>query len=192
MNLNKDIFRKYDIRGIADIDFHGDFPYILGKAFGYQLLIQNVNGKLAVSGDVRPSTKRLKKEFIKGALSVGIDVIDIGILPTPTNYFSNYHFSDASVQITGSHNPTEYNGFKFTVEKKPFFGSQIIELYKIMLEKRFNNLPLKYSKIDNNIIMFIWISPIFGEINFAKIKAIHQVSDNNKGSNAAAIGIKKI
>ena len=55
-----------------------------------------------------------------------------------------------------------------------------------------NNLPLKYSKIDNNIIMFIWISPIFGEINFAKRKAIHQINDKNKGSNAAAKGIKKI
>ena len=57
---------------------------------------------------------------------------------------------------------------------------------------KFNNLPLKYSEIDSNIIMFIWISPIFGEINFAKRKTIHQVSDKNKGSNAAAIGIKKI
>ena len=57
---------------------------------------------------------------------------------------------------------------------------------------KFNNLPLKYSKIDNNIVMFIWISPIFGEINFAKRKAIHQVNDKNKGSNAAASGIKKI
>ena len=57
---------------------------------------------------------------------------------------------------------------------------------------KFNNLPLKYSKIDNNIVMFIWISPIFGEINFAKRKAIHQVNDKNKGSNAAARGIKKI
>ena len=57
---------------------------------------------------------------------------------------------------------------------------------------KFSNSPLKYSKIDNKIIMFIWISPIFGEINFAKRKAIHQVNDKNKGSNAAAIGIKKI
>ena len=57
---------------------------------------------------------------------------------------------------------------------------------------KFNNLPLKYSKIDNSIITFIWISPIFSEINFAKRKAIHQVSDKHKGSNAAAIGIRKI
>ena len=56
---------------------------------------------------------------------------------------------------------------------------------------KFNNLPLKYSKIDNNIVMFIWISPIFGEMNFAKRKAIHQINDKNKGSNAAAKGIKK-
>ena len=57
---------------------------------------------------------------------------------------------------------------------------------------KFNNLPLKYSKVDNNIIIFIWISPIFGEINFAKRKATQEVNDKNKGSNAAARGIKKI
>ncbi len=192
MNLNKDIFRKYDIRGIADIDFHGDFPYILGKAFGYQLLIQNVNGKLAVSGDVRPSTKRLKKEFIKGALSVGIDVIDIGILPTPTNYFSNYHFSDASVQITGSHNPTEYNGFKFTVEKKPFFGSQIIELYKIMLEKRFNNLPLKKSTFEHIDILPHYVDDIIKRIEIKQNINVIMDCGNAAGAIIAPYIFKKI
>ena len=55
---------------------------------------------------------------------------------------------------------------------------------------KFNNLPLKYSKIDNSIILLIWISPIFDEINFAIMKAVLQIKDKNIGSNAAAIGIK--
>ena len=100
MRINKDIFREYDIRGIADHDFAGEFPFILGKAFGYYLNIHNFSGKLAVSGDVRPSTKRLKKEFINGALSVGINVIDLGILPDNWTVVTKDHSLSAQWEHT--------------------------------------------------------------------------------------------
>ena len=134
MNLNKNVFREYDIRGIADDDFSGEFPYYLGKAFSSHMIKNKCGNTIAVSGDVRPSTKRLKKDFINGIKSSGMNIIDIGILPTPINYFVNYKNKDvdASVQITGSHNPSEYNGFKFTLQKEPFFGDKIKELYNIM------------------------------------------------------------
>ena len=125
MNLNKNVFREYDVRGIADTDFKGDFPYKLGQAFASYIIKNKKGDNIAVSGDVRPSTIRLKEQFIRGVMSVGLDVVDIGIVPTPVNYFSNYCPEirvDGSVQITGSHNPSEYNGFKFTLQKKPFFG----------------------------------------------------------------------
>ena len=192
MNLNKDIFRKYDIRGLADVDFIGDFPFALGKAFGYYLSKNNFDGKLAVSGDVRPSTKRLKKEFIRGVLRAGIDVLDIGILPTPTNYFSNYYFSDASVQITGSHNPTEYNGFKFTVDKKPFFGSQIIELYKIMFEDKLNNLPVKKSTLEHIDILPNYVEDIIKRINIKQNINVIMDCGNAAGSIIAPEIFKKI
>ena len=79
--------------------------------------------KIAVSGDVRLSTSRLKKDFISGLIKSGIDVVDIGILPTPVNYFANYNLSiDGSVQITGSHNPKNYNGIKLVIDDKPVSG----------------------------------------------------------------------
>ena len=135
MNLNKNIFREYDIRGIADIDFKGKFPFRLGQAFAHYI-IKNEKGKnIAVSGDVRLSTDRLKADFITGLSSIGVNVVDIGTLPTPINYFSNYCKNiqvDGSVQITGSHNPSDYNGFKFTLNKKPFFADKIQELFYIM------------------------------------------------------------
>ena len=130
MNFNKDVFREYDVRGIADVDFSGDFAFYLGKAFGSYVFKNNKN-KISISGDVRLSTQKLKKDFTRGLIESGINVVDIGVLPTPINYFSNYHLEiDGSVQITGSHNPSEYNGFKFTFNKKPFFGKNIQELYK--------------------------------------------------------------
>ncbi len=130
--INENIFREYDVRGIADSDFAGDFPENLGRAFGTFVNSHNCK-KIAVSGDVRKSTSRLKKKFISGLVKSGIDVVDIGILPTPVNYFANYNLDiDGSVQITGSHNPSEYNGFKFTFQKKSFFGERIQELYNIM------------------------------------------------------------
>ena len=140
MNLNKNVFREYDVRGIADTDFSGDFSFNLGKAFASYIIESKLGYSLAVSGDVRPSTERIKKEFIKGALSTGLNIVDIGTIPTPVNYFANYKNIDvdASVQITGSHNPSEYNGFKFTLKKESFFGDKIKELYNIIKDERYH------------------------------------------------------
>ena len=192
MRINKDIFREYDIRGIADYDFAGEFPFILGKAFGYYLNIHNFSGKLAVSGDVRPSTKRLKKEFINGALSVGINVIDLGILPTPANYFSNYHFSDSSVQITGSHNPSEYNGFKFTLNRKPFFGPQIKQLYEIIAKNKFDNLKYKESNLEYIDILPSYIDDMVKRINLKKNINVIMDCGNAAGAIVAPQIFKKI
>ena len=136
--INKDVFREYDVRGIATSDFSGDFANNLGKSFG--TFVRNQNKKrIAVSGDVRNSTNQLKEDFISGLNSTGIHVIDIGILPTPVNYFANYKLDiDGSVQITGSHNPSDYNGFKFTFQKNPFFGEDIQKLYQIMKNNQFH------------------------------------------------------
>ena len=67
--LNENVFREYDVRGIADSDFSGRFPYYLGKAFASYIIKNKCGTTLAVSGDVRPSTGRLKKEFVKGISS---------------------------------------------------------------------------------------------------------------------------
>jgi phosphomannomutase/phosphoglucomutase len=130
--MNPFIFREYDIRGVVEKDFTDDVVKNLGKGFGTWLKRHGAKS-LNLSGDVRNTTPRLKELFAEGVLSTGIDVIDIGIIPTPLNYYSLYKRDvDAGVQITGSHNPPEFNGFKLSYKKQAFFGQQIQDIRKLI------------------------------------------------------------
>ncbi len=150
--MNKNVFREYDIRGIVNSDFKKDFVIKLGKSFGTYLK-RHQHNKVSISGDIRLTTDKLKNNFINGLLDVGIDVYDIGILPTPVNYFSLFNTDIVnSVQITGSHNPSEYNGFKLSFNKKPFFGKQIQELKEYIIENNFFNSNKKGSLYDLNVV----------------------------------------
>ena len=132
--LNPYIFREYDIRGKVEEDFPEHIVIKLGKAFGS--FVKRSGGKeIGVSGDIRLTTPNLITYFKTGVLETGVDVINLGILPTPVNYFSMFHLDIfATVQITGSHNPPEFNGFKMSLNKEPFFGKDIQTLYT-MIEK---------------------------------------------------------
>ena len=112
--LNSDIFREYDIRGNVEKDFPDHIVIKLGKAFG--TIVKRKGGQeVAISGDIRSTTPNLINCFKKGILDTGIDIINLGIIPTPVNYYSMFELGIfAAVQITGSHNPPEYNGFKFS------------------------------------------------------------------------------
>ena len=130
--MNPNIFREYDIRGVVKNDFPEDVVFNIGRSYG-SVLIENNQKNISISGDIRYSTKRLKNNLIEGLLSTGINVYDMGILPTPLNYFSLYHTDiKNSIQVTGSHNPKEYNGFKISFNKKPFFGKDIKNIESII------------------------------------------------------------
>ena len=137
MKVNKYIFREYDIRGKVNDDFPPEVVLNLGKAFG--TFIKRSGGQeIALSGDVRLSTPSLIDQFKVGVLSTGIDVINIGILPTPVNYYSMFKLDVAgAVQITGSHNPPEFNGFKMSRNKKSVFGESIQDLREIIEKEDF-------------------------------------------------------
>lgn len=137
MKVNKYIFREYDIRGKVNDDFPPEVVLNLGKAFG--TFIKRSGGQeIALSGDVRLSTPSLIEQFKVGVLSTGIDVINIGILPTPVNYYSMFKLDVAgAVQITGSHNPPEFNGFKMSRNKKSVFGESIQDLREIIEKEDF-------------------------------------------------------
>ena len=156
MNVNPYIFREYDIRGKVAEDFPPEVVVSLGKAFG--TLVKRSGGReIAISGDIRLTTPDLINFFKEGVLSTGVDVINIGIVPTPVNYFSLFELDvAASVQITGSHNPPEFNGFKLSLHKKPVYGDQIQLIKNFILnldydngegsETRYQLLP-KYAKM---------------------------------------------
>ena len=135
--INPYIFREYDIRGKVVEDFPQHVVEKLGKAFGTFIKRSNGN-EISLSGDIRLTTPDLMKFFKDGVLSTGIDVIQLGIIPTPVNYFSMFHLGVyGAVQITGSHNPPEFNGFKMSINKKAFYGENIQTLYKIIDKKDF-------------------------------------------------------
>ena len=135
--INPYIFREYDIRGKVVEDFPQHVVEKLGKAFG-TFIKRSGGNEISLSGDIRLTTPDLMKFFKDGILSTGIDVIQLGIIPTPVNYFSMFHLGVyGAVQITGSHNPPEFNGFKMSMDKKAFYGENIQTLYKIIDKKDF-------------------------------------------------------
>jgi len=131
--MNPYIFREYDIRGIVAEDFPDEVVVALGRGFA-SYVVEKGGKTISVSGDVRLSTPHLKECLIEGVLSTGVNVIDLGIVPTPTNYYSMIALPvDGAVQITGSHNPANMNGFKLSYDNRAVYG-QDIQYIKSIIE----------------------------------------------------------
>ncbi|MEE9549786.1 MAG: phosphomannomutase/phosphoglucomutase [Candidatus Binatia bacterium] len=125
--MNPHIFREYDIRGLAEKDFDEDFARLLGKVHGTTISDKG-GSRVAVGRDCRLTSDLYAEAVIDGLLSAGLQVYDLGVCPTPLLYFSLFHLDlDGGVQITASHNPSEYNGFKLCLGKDTLYGSQIQE-----------------------------------------------------------------
>ena len=128
--IKKSIFREYDIRGI----YEEELNEVSVKLIGYFLGLKITGNKVVSIGyDARSHSPVLRDYLTSGLNAAGCKVLDMGMVATPVNYFSNYIdfngvSTDASIMITGSHNPSEYNGFKMTVDKSPFFGADIYAL----------------------------------------------------------------
>lgn len=123
------IYREYDIRGIFEKELHEQSVTRIGYA-----LASKIDGMyVAVGYDARSHSPILFDYLVNGLCAGGKKILDMGLVPTPVNYFTNYQEWDgitpsASIMITGSHNPSEYNGFKITINKAPFFGEDIYAL----------------------------------------------------------------
>ncbi len=135
--MNPSIFREYDIRGLAEKDFDRDFAHLLGKVHG--TVISDRGGKrVAVGRDCRFTSDPYAEAVIEGLRATGLHVYDIGVCPTPLLYFSLFHLDlDGGIQVTASHNPSEYNGFKVCLGKETIYGSQIQELRMKMEQENF-------------------------------------------------------
>ncbi len=132
MNLSRDIFREYDIRGVTGKDLTPEVARLVGRAFAAFLAERNIKGTVAVGRDNRPSGEGLHRELVAGLLESGIDIVDVGIVPTPLAYWAQHNLDVvAGVQITGSHNPPEYNGFKLGVGKGSIYGDDIQRVYEL-------------------------------------------------------------
>jgi phosphomannomutase / phosphoglucomutase len=133
--MNPRVFREYDIRGDADRDLDGGFVEDLGRAIGTHLTRAGAK-RITLGRDCRVHSPRLHESLRAGLLSTGIDLIDVGIVATPVLYYSVFHFdADGGVQITGSHNPPEDNGFKILRGKSTIHGAEIQKL-RALVEAR--------------------------------------------------------
>lgn len=127
----KTIFREYDIRGIYEKELNEQMTKLIGYFLG--LHVKKVGAYVAIGYDARSHSPILCEYLTSGLNKAGCKVLNMGLVATPVNYFSNFQNFDgitpsASIMITGSHNPSEYNGFKITIDKKPFFGEDIYAL----------------------------------------------------------------
>ncbi len=129
------ILREYDIRGQIGKNLSEKDAYALGRAFGSFVIGKTPDKQshtICVGYDGRNSSVPLSKELINGLRDSGVNVISVGLGPTPMLYFSVKHYNaEAGIMITGSHNPPDYNGFKMTLNKSPVFGENIQEIGKI-------------------------------------------------------------
>jgi phosphomannomutase/phosphoglucomutase len=131
------IFREYDIRGVADRDMPDSLVTDLGRALGTYLQRRQL-GRIALGRDCRLSSPRLHTALRAGLLETGIRVVDIGVVPTPMMYFTVFDLDlDGGVQITGSHNPPEDNGFKMMQGKASLFGADIQTLLRMIQDRDF-------------------------------------------------------
>ncbi len=146
--MNERIFREYDIRGIADRDFTDDAVALLSRATG-TLLKRRGAKQITLGQDCRLSSPRIAQGMRQGLLGSGLDVVDIGLVPTPLLYFSVFHLDvGGGVMITGSHNPGDQNGLKIMSGKSTVFGEDIQEILAIAKREDFERGQGRLTEVD--------------------------------------------
>ncbi len=159
------IFREYDIRGLAETELTNEVVHGIGQAFG-TILLEEGKRKMGVGRDLRPSSDRIVKALIEGLTSTGLEVLNLGLIPTPLLYFSvSYLPLDAGISITGSHNPPEYNGVKFHLSDRPFYGDEIQHL-KTLIEK--GSLAQGQGKVSDGKIIDVYKDYVVKIFNFKR------------------------
>lgn len=168
MNLPKNIFKAYDIRGIYDHELNNKTVKLIAKALS--VIYKNKNDKIVIGRDGRLSSETLSNALIEGFLESGKDIIDIGQVPTPLLYYAvNYFRLNSGIIITGSHNPKDYNGLKIIMDGHALAGNEIQKIYEniklknYIQSKKNHNAKLENIKIDN-----IYIDELLKNININK------------------------
>lgn len=136
--IASDIFRQYDIRGVVGRDLTVEAAEGIGRAFGALLAERGITPTIAVGRDNRPSGVALRDALVRGLTSTGVNIIDIGVVPTPLLYWSLHHLPvHGGIQITGSHNPPEFNGFKMCIGTGSLYGDGIQRVLALLQGGRF-------------------------------------------------------
>ena len=131
MQANAAIFKAYDIRGVVPTTINEEMAEALGKAFG-TVALREGEKSVAVGRDGRLSGATLSAALVRGLAASGIDVIEVGPVTTPMLYFAANTLANSGIQVTGSHNPKDYNGFKMVLAGRAIYGDEIQALRQMM------------------------------------------------------------
>jgi len=180
-NFDSEVLREYDIRGIVGNNLNNNTAYTIGRTFG-QIVQKKLNSNKIVTGyDGRLTSPLLHEALCYGLKDSGADVIDVGMGPTPMIYFADFYLnSDAAIMVTGSHNPSEYNGFKMVLNKHSFFSDEIKNLQTLINQ---NEITLNQGSINKKSIVQKYIARILQNININKhIKVAWDTGNGAMGS----------
>ncbi|MBI5182646.1 MAG: phosphomannomutase/phosphoglucomutase [Nitrospirae bacterium] len=187
--ISAGIFREYDVRGVFGKDLTLEAAKLLGMGFGTYAKEKGVK-KVTLGRDVRLSSDALHDSIISGLAETGMEVIDIGVCPTPILYFSIHHLKvGGGVMITGSHNPPEFNGFKLAIGKETIYGDKIQEVRKIIEGGRFDKGKSSISEYDIIQDYIDYLKAGFNDLKKSK-KTLKVVVDCGNGT--AGIAAPKI
>ncbi|MBU1008301.1 phosphomannomutase/phosphoglucomutase [Candidatus Dependentiae bacterium] len=187
-NCSPNIFREYDIRGVVETEIPVTETAGLTTAILTYFLQQNPTlNKIIIGADGRTHSPVIKKNIITTATDLGLDVVDIGLCPTPVFYFSLFNTGISSgLMITASHNPGQYNGIKICLNKKSVWGKQIQEIKNIYEKKSFyKNKNRKNGSISNynsNSHYIQWLSNHFAHLKNLSINAVIDCGNGAAGA----------
>jgi phosphomannomutase/phosphoglucomutase len=177
--LKPTIFREYDIRGVADTELLSAEVADLGRGLG--TLLQRKNGRrINIGRDCRLSSTRLHEALLEGLIASGCEVTDIGVAPTPLLYYSAVHLeADGAVMITGSHNPSEFNGFKTVRGSGTIHGEEIQEVRRLIEARDFMTGHGSHRMVD---VISPYLREVAGQFKFERrVKVVADAGNGTAG-----------
>ncbi len=176
LSINKEIFRAYDIRGVAYQQLDEQTTQHIGLALGTQAQAQNCQ-TIVIARDGRLSSPDLWAALVRGLLATGINIIDVGCVPTPVLYFATHYYkTKCGAMLTGSHNPAQYNGIKMIIDGRSISGDEVNKLYQRILMQDYVRGTGSYQE---NFIIDYYIQEVASKIQLNKKLKI--VIDNGNG-----------
>lgn len=186
MHLNPSIFKAYDIRGVVPATLTEEVAEALGRAFGATALREGER-TVAVGRDGRLSGPSLAAALVRGLVASGVDVVDVGMVTTPMLYFAANTLCTSGIQVTGSHNPRDYNGFKMVMAGRAIYGDEIQTLRKLMETGAVQDAATP-GKVRNVNIFAPYRDRIVGDIKLARpLKIVVDSGNGVAGASAPAI-----
>ncbi len=185
MQVASSIFKAYDIRGIVPSTVTEQVAEGIGKAFG---TIARLEGEtsVAVGRDGRLSGPSLSAALVRGLVASGVDVVDVGMVTTPMLYFAANTLCTSGIQVTGSHNPKDYNGFKMVMRGRAIYGEEIQAIKRMMGSESWVANPA--GKVTNVNVFAPYRDRIVGDIKLARpLKIVVDSGNGIAGASAPAI-----